>query len=89
MAGLLPLETSFAERRRALGYRQAELAATGPLGAAGTAFRGHEYHYATIISEGAGAPLFAVADADGGALGAAGRIDGRVMGSYLHLVDRA
>jgi cobyrinic acid a,c-diamide synthase len=89
MAGLLPLETSFAERRRALGYRQAELAATGPLGAAGTGFRGHEFHYATIVSEGAGAPLFTVADADGGALGAAGRIQGGVMGSFLHLVDRA
>jgi cobyrinic acid a,c-diamide synthase len=89
MAGLLPLETSFAERRRALGYRQAALAATGPLGAGGTDFRGHEFHYATILSEGAGAPLFTVADADGGALGAAGRIEGRVMGSFLHLVDRA
>jgi cobyrinic acid a,c-diamide synthase len=89
MAGLLPLETSFAERRRALGYREAELAAACPLGAAGTRFRGHEFHYATIVSEGAGAPLFTVTDADGGALGAAGRVQGRVGGSFLHLVDRA
>jgi cobyrinic acid a,c-diamide synthase len=44
MAALLPLETSFAERRRALGYRQAALAATCPLGEAGTSFRGHEFH---------------------------------------------
>jgi cobyrinic acid a,c-diamide synthase len=89
MAGLLPLETSFAERRRQLGYRQARLAEAGPLGAAGALFRGHEYHYATILEEGAGSPLFAAADADGSALGAAGRIKGRVMGSFLHLVDRA
>ena len=89
MAGLLPLETSFAERRRQLGYRQARLAASGPLGAAGAGFRGHEYHYATILGEGEGAPLFAASDADGGALGPAGRIAGRVMGSFLHLVDRA
>jgi cobyrinic acid a,c-diamide synthase len=89
MAGLLPLETSFAQRHRALGYRQVALAAAGPLGAAGTGFRGHEFHYATIVSEGAGVPLFTAADADGGALGAAGRIEGRVMGSFLHLVDRA
>ncbi|MGO8917167.1 MAG: cobyrinate a,c-diamide synthase [Stellaceae bacterium] len=88
MAGLLPLETSFAERRRELGYRQARLEAAGPLGKAGTAFRGHEYHYATILDEGGGTPLFATADADGGDLGTAGRVKGRVMGSFLHLVDR-
>lgn len=89
MAGLLPLETSFAERRRELGYRHARLAAAGPLGAAGAAFRGHEFHYATIVDEGAAPPLFAAADADGADLGAAGRIQGRVMGSFMHLVDRA
>jgi cobyrinic acid a,c-diamide synthase len=88
MAGLLPLETSFAERRRQLGYREARLAAAGPMGAAGALYRGHEYHYATIVEEGDAAPLFTAFDADGGALGAAGRIKGRVMGSFLHLVDR-
>jgi cobyrinic acid a,c-diamide synthase len=89
MAGLLPLETSFAERRRQLGYREARLAAAGPLGAAGALYRGHEYHYATITGEGEGAPLFAHFDADGNALGPAGRIKGRIMGSFLHLIDRA
>jgi cobyrinic acid a,c-diamide synthase len=88
MAGLLPLETSFAERRRQLGYREAQLAADGPLGAAGARYRGHEYHYATILEEGDGTPLFAVFDADGGALALSGRIKGRVMGSFLHLIDR-
>ena len=38
MAGLLPLETSFQERRLALGYRRARLAADGPLGKVGTAY---------------------------------------------------
>ena len=47
MAGLLPLATSFAERRLHLGYRQARLLAAGPLGKAGARFRGHEFHYAT------------------------------------------
>jgi cobyrinic acid a,c-diamide synthase len=89
MAGLLPLETSFAERRRELGYRHARLAAAGPLGALGAAFRGHEFHYATIVDEGQGTPLFAATDADGATLGAAGRVRGRVMGSFMHLVDRA
>jgi cobyrinic acid a,c-diamide synthase len=89
MAGLLPLETSFAAPRLQLGYRRARLRAAGPLGGAGDAFRGHEFHYATIIGEGPGAPLFAAADADGTPLGPAGRVEGRVMGSFVHLIDRA
>lgn len=89
MAGLLPLEASFAERRRQLGYRNARLAASGPLGAAGAGFRGHEFHYATILGEGEGAPLFAATDADGAPLGPVGRIKGRLMGSFMHLIDKA
>jgi cobyrinic acid a,c-diamide synthase len=89
MTGLLPLETSFAARHAAIGYRAMRLLGPGPLGEAGTAYRGHEFHYATIIDEGRGEPLFAVADADGANLGETGRIDGRVFGSFLHLIDRA
>lgn len=88
MAGLLPLETSFAARRLQLGYRAATLAATGPLGIAGAAFRGHEFHYATIVEEGAGAPLFLAADGAGASLGVVGRVRGNTMGSFLHLIDR-
>jgi cobyrinic acid a,c-diamide synthase len=89
MTGLLPLETSFAARRRSIGYRAMRLLGPGPLGEAGTPFRGHEFHYATIIDEGAGEPLFATADADGTSLGETGRIAGRIFGSFLHLIDRA
>ncbi len=87
MAGLLPLETSFAERRLHLGYRQAVLCGDGPLGPAGTAFRGHEFHYATIMNEGDAEPLFACRDAGGADIGPAGRRRGAVMGSFIHLVD--
>ena len=89
MAGLLPLETSFAERHRQLGYRELRLVAAGPLGEAGSRFRGHEFHYASVLQEGGGAPLFHATDADGAPLGALGRVSGRVMGSFLHLIDRA
>ncbi|MGE0116906.1 MAG: cobyrinate a,c-diamide synthase [Dongiaceae bacterium] len=89
MAGLLPLATSFAERRLHLGYREAQLAADCPLGPSGRAFRGHEFHYAVITQEGAGAPLFACRDARGRVLGASGRRRGTVMGSFIHLIDRA
>ena len=89
MAGLLPLETSFQERRLALGYRRARLAADGPLGRAGTAFCGHEFHYCQTLSEDTGRPLFAVSDATGAPLGDAGMSVGTVSGSFIHLIDRA
>lgn len=89
MAGLLPLETSFAARKLHLGYRTVSLAGKTPLGARGQAFRGHEFHYASILAEDDGEPLFRVTDADGASLGLAGRIVGTVMGSFVHLIDRA
>jgi len=79
MAGLLPLATSFAERRLQLGYREPRLLADFPLGPAGARFRGHEFHYATILREGPGERLF-----DRGGLRR-----GNVAGSFIHLIDRA
>ena len=87
MAGLLPVETSFATRRLQLGYRRASVLADGPLGTAGQDFRGHEFHVATVIAE-KGDRLFALADAEGLALPAAGCRRDRVVGSFLHLIDR-
>lgn len=89
MAGLLPVMTSFAERKLHLGYRQGTLLADCPLGRAGGAFRGHEFHYATVVSEGGGESLFAVEDAACRKLGRQGRRQGSVFGSFLHLIDEA
>ncbi|MGH6718908.1 MAG: cobyrinate a,c-diamide synthase [Alphaproteobacteria bacterium] len=86
MAGLLPVVTSFAERRLHLGYRTAVVAADGPFGPPGTVYRGHEFHYATA-TEAHGAPLFHASDAAGRGRGPAGAVAGRVCGSFLHLVD--
>lgn len=87
MAGLLPLETSFAERRLHLGYRCAALCGDGPLGQAGASFRGHEFHFARTVREGPGMPLFACTDAAGQALGTTGLAAGRTLGSFIHLID--
>lgn len=87
MAGLLPLETSFATRRLHLGYRRATLSKAGPLGGARTRFRGHEFHFATVVEEGPGLPLFRIEDANGNDLGETGLADRRVMGSFIHLID--
>ena len=89
MAGLLPLEASFREKRLSLGYRHARLAADGPLGKAGAAYRGHEFHYCRVVSEAADRPLFAIDDAAGAPLGHAGMSAGSVAGSFIHLIDRA
>ncbi len=86
MAGLLPLNTSFAARKLSLGYRQLK-----PLpGAPWTAIlRGHEFHYSTIAAEGAAGRLFAASDAAGNDLGAIGLRRGKIMGSYAHVICEA
>jgi cobyrinic acid a,c-diamide synthase len=89
MAGLLPLETSFAERKLHLGYRAIELIDATVLGPAGTCFRGHEFHYARVLAEASDRPLFHSRDALGGDLGTVGARRGTVLGSFLHLIDMA
>lgn len=84
MAGLLPLATSFAERRLHLGYRTVE-AGAGPFAGRWTA---HEFHYATTLHA-RGEPLFRAWDAEGAELAPMGLRLGRVAGSFAHLIDRA
>jgi cobyrinic acid a,c-diamide synthase len=86
--GVLPLVTSFADRRLHLGYRRARLRRDCPLGATGASFRGHEFHYATVVSSGPAPALFELADATAAPLGPAGLVVGRVAGSFVHLIDR-
>lgn len=89
MAGLLALETSFAEPRLQLGYRDVVLAADAAVGPAGAAFRGHEFHYATATREDTARPLFTCRDGGGADLGPAGMVAGNVAGSFIHLIDSA
>lgn len=86
MAGLLPVETSFAKRKMTLGYRQAQLFAPTPFADAGTPLWGHEYHHATVVSEDEGEPFARLADAAGHDLGPAGHRAGQVSGSFFHLI---
>jgi cobyrinic acid a,c-diamide synthase len=89
MAALLPVATSFARPRLHLGYRRMRLLAPSPLGQAGTAYRGHEFHYASQLEAGGASPLFEVSDARGHPLGSSGAQVGTTAGSFLHLIDRA
>ena len=85
MTGLLGLETSFAKRRMHLGYRLAELAAAMPGHDCGVHLRGHEFHYATILSQ-PDAPLAIVRDANGAEIAETGSRRGRVSGTFFHLI---
>jgi cobyrinic acid a,c-diamide synthase len=88
MAGLLPLETSFTEPSLHLGYREVEMLGAAPFAAPGARFRGHEFHYAAVTHEGGARRLFRCADSRGEDLGEMGLAAGRVMGSFIHLIDR-
>ena len=52
-------------------------------------FSAHEWHYASILHEGAAERLFQARDATGADLGALGLRAGTVMGSFCHLIDIA
>lgn len=86
MAGLLDLETSFAQRKLHLGYREIEVLQDLPFAAKGTRLRGHEFHYATILSEQGTSP-FSATNAAGMALGHMGLMEGRTIASFCHLID--
>jgi cobyrinic acid a,c-diamide synthase len=88
MTGLLGHATSFAARKLHLGYREARLLAAGPLGPAGAAIRGHEFHYASLTREGNDEPLVDLVDGQGAALGASGGRRGHVTGAFFHAIAR-
>ena len=88
MAGLLGVNTSFAQRKLNLGYRDACLLADGPLGPAGTRLRGHEFHYATVTDQGRDTAFAEAIDAYGAGPTPAGSRRGNVTGSFFHALAR-
>jgi cobyrinic acid a,c-diamide synthase len=86
MAGLLPVSTSFADRRLHLGYRRVVQTCETPFGKSGTVLRGHEFHYATTLAA-AGDPLFQADSVSGHTSGLPGIVVGRVFGSFIHVID--
>lgn len=85
MAGLLPAVTSFRKRRLHLGYRRATLRADCILGTKGAELYGHEFHYATLVSD-PGEPLLDVHDGAHAGLTTGSRM-GSVTGSFFHLLS--
>jgi cobyrinic acid a,c-diamide synthase len=89
MTGLLGHATSFARRKLQLGYREARLRIDSPIGSAGSVVRGHEFHYATLLSPGDDAPLADLTDGQGRQLGPSGGRRERVTGAFFHAIARA
>jgi cobyrinic acid a,c-diamide synthase len=86
MTGLLGHSTSFHKRRLHLGYRAARLLAPSAIGAAGTLVRGHEFHYASLISPGSDQPLVELSDAQGDPVAGQGGRRGHVTGTFFHAI---
>jgi len=85
MSGLLPHETRIDRPKRVLGYRR--LVHRSPLPFP-QHLAGHEFHYSSARQT-HGTPLFQATDALGEALPPMGLVQGRVMGSYAHVIDVA
>lgn len=93
MLGLLGLETSFAKRRMHLGYRVAHPHRALPGLSRETVLRGHEFHYASIVSQ-PDAPLADVRDANGDVVAETGSFrqmagGGVTSGTFFHLIAPA
>ena len=88
MAGLLGHRTSFKDRKLHLGYRRAVITRDCILGNAGTAIRGHEFHYATVQNVAADGAFFTIYDGEGRPLGPGGGRCGAVSGTFFHAIAR-
>lgn len=83
MLGLLPVSTSFSERKLHLGYRNLTVLA-GPL--QGQYLKGHEFHYACITAQSNTGHLFAASNSLSNSLDDIGHIRGNVSGSFAHII---
>jgi cobyrinic acid a,c-diamide synthase len=86
MTGLLGHSTSFAKRKLHLGYRAARVLSDSVLGAKGARVRGHEFHYASLASQGDDEAFAELRDAQGRALGDSGGRRGHVSGTFFHAI---
>ena len=90
MLDLLPVKTSFENPRMHLGYRQLSLIDQGVLGDAGAKFKGHEFHYCSVVDDSKfkNKSLFYGTDARGEKLQVMGCKRGSILGSFAHIIDR-
>lgn len=83
--GIFPVRCRMLPRRKALGYRQAELTETAIIGATGTIVRGHEFHYSEIRAMPEDVRRCYRVSRQGVVLGFEGFRIRNCLGSYIHL----
>lgn len=86
MAGLLPLVAGIAEPKMHRGYRILKPLMGAPWKGG---LRGHACHAASVIRAGRAQPLFHATHYGQREQGPEGMRNGRVMGSFLHVIDQA
>ncbi len=90
MLNLLPVHTSFRHRQRHLGYRHIHLGSDNtPFSNITPYWRGHEFHYATLLPCDAPSSMRPFAYSTTASLTEEqthGYQNGRVLGSFLHLI---
>jgi cobyrinic acid a,c-diamide synthase len=86
MAGCFPFGTRMLTRRKALGYREIQLAELSPLGPAGLVGRGHEFHYSELSETNKSvSSIYAVTPRSGADQSTEGYRIRQTLGSYIHL----
>lgn len=82
MVGLLPLATAMNTKLRSLGYREVTTTKDCFLGAAGTVFRGHEFHYSDLSDDGDCEQIFAWTGRK--KEGSCGYLRENILATYIH-----
>jgi cobyrinic acid a,c-diamide synthase len=86
MAGAIPVDIALEAGELHSGYRDLRVASSSMLGPVGTRLRGHEFHFARLLSAGEGLnPAFTMHDSDGEPLGCEGWVTGAIVASLVHL----
>lgn len=83
MSGVLPIDITMDPRHLSIRYVEMTTTAVSPLGPAGTALRGQEFHQSRITASGIKADLYSVRTSDG-QHSRAGFQYRHVVASYIH-----
>lgn len=83
--GIFPVRARMLAKRKALGYRQAELLADCAVGVQGQVLRGHEFHYSEIGPMPEAVERLYSVSRRGEDMGQEGYRVGNCLASYLHL----
>jgi len=83
--GIFPVATRMLPKRKALGYREVELACATPLGPAGARGRGHEFHYSEMEPMPQAVERVYRVSRKGEPLGLEGFRRHNCLASYIHL----